>query len=489
MTVPPEQQAVARFLTDLAGGQAKETAISAVFIGADTVWKLKKAVHPSFLDFSTVKARAHFLRRELAINQPAAPGLYRDVIGITRRADGRLELSDDDPIDFVLRMARVPETDFLESIVSSNGLTPALLDALGDTVAAYHAGLPPHDDRDGPAIMLGLTQGNAASALTAGLPRADVEAWQQQMLAAIEAHRPILARRAACDAVRRCHGDLHLGNICLWQGTPVLFDALEFDEDMATIDVGYDLAFLLMDLDRRVGRAAANRVMNRYIARTGDAGATAALPVFLSQRAIVRAHVLAAAGRDGAAYLAAAQAYLAPARRVVLAIGGLQGTGKSTLARAVAPDLGAAPGALILRSDEIRKRLHHQPPEVCLPEEAYSAEANAAANAMLTQQTGQAEGHSVVADATFLDKNVRRDFAAAASRSGARFLGVWLHAPFAVLEPRIAARTDDASDATIAVLRQSAGDDPGAGDWLAVEATDGERALACIRNALTQEPS
>ena len=115
---------------------------------------------------------------------------------------------------------------------------------------------------------------------------------------------------------------------------------------MATIDVGYDLAFLLMDLDRRVNRAAANRVMNRAIARTGDAGATRGFPLFLSQRALVRSHVSAASGQmdDAKVYLEAALDYLSPPPAFVLAIGGLPGSGKSTLARMLAPDLGAAPG-------------------------------------------------------------------------------------------------------------------------------------------------
>ena len=128
------------------------------------------------------------------------------------------------------------------------------------------------------------------------------------------ASQPWLAQRARDGFVRRAHGDLHLGNLCLWQGRPVPFDALEFDEAMATIDLGYDLAFLLMDLDRRVSRAAANRVLNRYVARTGDAALTRGLPVFLSLRAMVRAHVEAKRGNAemAARYLARGRGLSAP---------------------------------------------------------------------------------------------------------------------------------------------------------------------------------
>jgi hypothetical protein len=474
MTIPAEQRAVARFLSGLSGGPARETHISAVFIGTDTVWKLKKAVRMPFLDFSAVDARAHFLRRELELNKPAAPGIYRDVVAVSRRSDGSLVLGDENAIDWVLRMAPVPAGDFLDVMASNGPLDPELLDAIGDSVAAYHMSLPPVTHQDSAGRLMDITEGNVRSALAAGLPAGDVDAWHRQMVSAIGTIRDWLTERSAAGYVRRCHGDLHLGNLCLWEGKPVAFDALEFDEALATIDVGYDLAFLLMDLDRRVGRAAANRVMNRYVARTGDLP-TLGFPAFLSQRAMIRAHVLKAMDQDGAWYLAAALTYLDPAPPLVVAIGGLQGTGKSTLARALAPDLGRAPGALVLRSDEIRKRLNHAAPEARLGPTAYTESANAMTNAAVIAQASAAarSGQSVIVDAMFLDPAVRRDLAASIRQAGVPFLGIWLHAPLSLLEARVAGRAGDASDATVAVLRQAAENDPGAGDWLPVDATSG----------------
>ena len=485
MTIPAEQQDVAGFLSDLSGAPPTETHISAVFIGADTVWKLKKAVRMPFLDFTTPEARAHFLRRELALNKPGAPGIYRDVVAVSRHPDGTLELGGENPVDWVLRMAPIPHGDFFDVIASRGPLPPGLLDALGDCVANDHARLAPLPNQDSAATLLRITQGNARSALAVGLPRADVEAWRARMTSAIEANRGWLTERSAAGYVRRCHGDLHLGNLCLWEGKPVAFDALEFDEALATIDVGYDLAFLLMDLDRRVGRPAANRVMNRYVARTGDI-AMRGFPAFLSQRAMIRAHVLKAMHQDGDTWLAAALAYLDPAPSIVIAIGGLQGTGKSTLARALAPELGPAPGALVLRSDEIRKRLHHAGPEARLPPAAYTEAANAATNAAVVEQARAAatSGHAVIVDATFLDPAMRRDLATAIRQTEVPFLGIWLHAPLSILEARIAARRGDASDATVSVLHQAVKIDPGAGDWLAVDAGDCAQALAAVRAAI-----
>jgi aminoglycoside phosphotransferase family enzyme/predicted kinase len=489
MTVPPEQQQTAAFLQALAGSPPVETHISLVFRGADTVWKLRKAVRLSFLDFSTLEARRHFAQRELALNAPAAPGLYRDVAAIRRRPDGGLTLDDDPALpvqDWVLRMARVPEGDFLDVMAAQGRLDPPLLDAVADAVAAYHAALPPRPDILPPLRDIAL--GNVRSALDAGLPADRVTAWQAAILAALDRRTAWCAARSRNGFVRRAHGDLHLGNLCLWRGRPVPFDALEFDEALATIDLGYDLAFLLMDLVHRVSRSAGTRVLNRYVARTGDAALVAGLPMFLSLRAMVRAHVDARVGRgdSAAVYLDDAAAFLRPPPPVVIAIGGLPGTGKSTLARALAPAIGAAPGALVLRSDEIRKRRFGVAPEQRLGPDAYAEPVSAAVFATLADSaaTAAAGGHAVIADATFLDPAHRRLIVAAAERAGAPFIGLWLEAPLPVLEARIAARTHDASDATVAVLRAAVAGNPGPGDWTPVDTSDAGTARDIVTQTL-----
>ncbi|HYZ23802.1 MAG TPA: AAA family ATPase, partial [Rhodopila sp.] len=457
---------------------------SAVFVDGDTVWKLKKAVRMPFLDFTTPEARRRFLVRELELNKPAAPGIYQDVVAVARQADGSLALADGEPVDWVLRMARVPADDFLDVVVAQHRLTPELLDDLGDCVFDYHSRLAPKAGWDSVASMRRIADGNVRAAQAAGLPEGRVAAWRAAIGTEIERVAPVLARRAESGMVRRCHGDLHLGNLCLWQGKPVAFDALEFDEDLATIDVAYDLAFLLMDLDLKAGRAAANRVMNRYVGRCGDAGVAACLRLFLSQRAFIRAHVFAAMHDDEAAvrHLDAAEDYLRPSKAHVVALGGLQGTGKTTLARMVAPGLGPAPGALVVRSDETRKRLFGARPEERLGANAYTDEANARTNAALIAQVVEAagHGHSVIADSTFLAAEMRTELEAAVGRAGVAFTGVWLHAPLAVLAERIQSRRRDASDATVEVLERAASRDDGGGWWHKVDASDAGRAREAI---------
>ncbi|MBN8891618.1 MAG: phosphotransferase, partial [Rhodospirillales bacterium] len=234
MAIPAEQAPTAALLRGLAGAAPIETHISAVFVGADTVWKLRKAVRLTFLDFTPLAERERTARRELALNAAAAPGMYRDVVPVVRRPDGGLALGGEgEVVDWVLRMARVPEANFLDAIAARGGLDGRMLDALGDAVAAYHAALPTAAG-DAVAAMAGFIAGNRDSALSAGLDPARVRAWEAAARAALAGRAGGLRARQAAGFVRRCHGDLHLGNLCLWQGRPAPFDALEFDEALAT---------------------------------------------------------------------------------------------------------------------------------------------------------------------------------------------------------------------------------------------------------------
>jgi aminoglycoside phosphotransferase family enzyme/predicted kinase len=474
--------AVGTFLAGLTGGAAPiETHVSEVFVGAHIAYKRRKKLRLTFLDFTAAADRRRYAERELALNAPHAPGLYRGVHAITEASDGTLALDGrGEKIDWVVAMAPLPASAFLDAVAAADGLTPALLNAMADAVAAMHASLPPAQGHD----LAEVARGNAQAALAAGLPPDRVAAWETACLARIAAQAAWHRGRAATH-VRRCHGDLHLGNMVLLQGRPCPFDALEFDEALATIDTGYDLAFLLMDLEQTLGRGPANRVLNRYVARTGDAGLVAGLPAWLSLRAIIRAHVQERQGKGrGLALLAAAEAYLAPPTPLLVAVGGLQGTGKSTLAQALAPELGAAPGALVLRSDAIRKRLAGVAPETRLPEAAYTPAATQAVYATLLQeaQAALAGHHAVVADAVFQRPGERAAIAALAPPG--RFLGVWLEAPLPLLQARLEARRNDASDADAAVLAQAAARDSGSIGWARVDASDAAAALAHVRRLL-----
>ena len=274
----------------------------------------------------------------------------------------------------------------------------------------------------------------------------------------------------------------------LWNGAPVLFDAIEFDEDMATIDTLYDLAFLLMDLDHRGRRDAANRVLSRYLWHSRaalDLEAMAAMPVFLALRSAVRAMVTIqrAAQQNGAArsastgeagrYLAHAIGYLTPAPPSLIAVGGLSGTGKSTLAASLAPHVGAAPGAVHLRTDLERKAMARVSETDRLPAETYTVESSRKVYALVLDRAEAAlrAGHSAVVDGVFATADERAAAEQLAERVGVAFTGLWLTAPPEVLRRRVEQRRDDASDADVSVVERQLGFDLGTLGWTRIDAS------------------
>jgi aminoglycoside phosphotransferase family enzyme/predicted kinase len=485
------QEETVAFLSDPAthGGTAVETRrthASIIFLAGERALKLKRALRYPFLDYSDAQKRRAACAAELALNRRTAPGLYRAVRAVTRAADGRLALDGaGEAVDWVVEMRRFPDGALFSELIEAGGLAPDLLRALAEEIAAFHAAAAPAPDCGGVAGIEEVIAINEASFAATGLEGAALLAASR---AALARHAALLDQRRRAGRVRQCHGDLHLGNIVLFEGKPTLFDAIEFSRSLACIDVLYDLAFLLMDLWHRDARAGANLVFNRYLDLADEADGLPALPLFLSLRAAVRAHVGAAAGRaDAARYLALAERLIAPVPPRLVAIGGLSGTGKSTIAAAVAPFLGAAPGARVVRSDVLRKRLLGQAPEQRLPEAAYDAEMNRRVYEAVGESAAVAlaAGHSVVIDAVAARAPERAAMAALGARLGVGFAGFWLEAPAALLEARVTARAKDASDATAAVVRAQLGYDTGTIEWTRIDARPGPAEVAAaVRRAL-----
>ena len=295
----------------------------------------------------------------------------------------------------------------------------------------------------------------------------------------------LLRQRAGQGFVRRCHGDLHLANIALVDGRPLLFDAIEFDPVIATTDVLYDLAFTLMDLIHFNQAAAASEVFNRYLALAGDEGldGLGLLPLFMSVRAAIRAHVVfmksEQAGGDDAAWQEAKRYFdlagrlIAPEPPRLVAIGGLSGTGKSVLARGLAGLIGSPPGAVIIRSDVVRKHLFGVGETTALPQSAYRPDVGARVYEALssTAQRVLGQGCSAVLDAAYLQEAERTEIARSAAGWGFRFAGLFLAADLATRLARIARRTGDASDATGDVALKQETISIGAIDWHIVDAS------------------
>ena len=469
-----DEAAVDAFFTAL-GGRRIETACNRVYLAGDTAWKVKRPVDLGYVDFTTLERRREAAEREIAFNSPAAPDIYRRVHTVTRSGD-RLELDGTGPVlDYVVEMRRFDEGSVLSARPGS--VDGSLAEALGREISRLHAAAPLRPEGGGADGLAYTIDSNAhlLTGLADRLGRDAVEAVIATTAGRFADAAGVLEARRRAGFTRRCHADLHLGNILLEDGRPVLFDCIEFNDRLSDIDIQYDLAFLLMDLDFRNRRDAACRVLDAWLdeaARREGEGlreGLAVLPLMLSVRAVVRAHVEANSGHDegGRAYLAAALRHLHPEPPRLFAVGGMSGTGKTTLARAVAPQLGASPGAVVLRSDEVRKRLSGVAPTDRLPPGAYAPGMSDRVHAALFAEATSllAAGRSVILDATFLDPEHRGAAADLADRLGLPFAAVWLEGTPEVLKTRLAGRSGDASDADVQTLEQQAKRDAGSVAW------------------------
>jgi aminoglycoside phosphotransferase family enzyme/predicted kinase len=458
-----------------------------VFLCRERAYKLKRAVKFPYMDFSTERRRAAMCAAEIDVNRRSAPEIYLGVAPVLRR-DGKLALGEvgetsGQAVDWLVVMQRFDEEGLLDRMAARGVLTPELMAALGARVAQFHDGLPaiasgfcsPDDYRH--SVAADVRQMREAGDR---LDPATSEALAEAMPRSLEPFLDLVARRVAAGAIRRCHGDLHLRNIVTLKGQPVPFDAIEFSDKIANIDVLYDLAFALMDLARQGLGALANRLLNEWLWRVCELEgasheeALALLPMFLARRAAIRAYVdsavTAVSGADNAparAYQKAALAFLQPAPARLVAIGGLSGSGKTTLALKLAPEIGRAPGAIVVRTDVERKRQAGVALEERMPAGSYSPEASARvyAASMARAERVLRAGHSVVLDAVFARPEERAAAEALARTVGVPFQGIWLDVPKDVAQQRVTDRKGDASDATASVVERQFGYDLGSIGW------------------------
>jgi aminoglycoside phosphotransferase family enzyme/predicted kinase len=490
------QESVFALLADPAthGGEAVariDTHAASVFLAGEHAYKVKRAVRFPFLDYSTLDRRRAACQAELEVNRPFAPEIYRRIVPITREEDGSLALDGAGvPVEWAVEMRRFDENATLDRLAAAGKIDEPLAEALGRAVAAAHAGAEPADAEPWIKAIGDYIDEHVAAfgALPELFEPGEIDQLAAASRAAYARIRPLLIERGHRGLIRRIHGDLHLGNIVLIEGRPVLFDAIEFSALIASGDVLYDLAFLLMDLCERGLAAPANVVFNRYLQetkRTEDLDALAALPFFLSMRAAISAKVTAARrerapaeqkdaiARRAEKYFAFARAVIEPAAPVLVAVGGLSGTGKSLLARALAPELWPAPGAVVLRSDVERKMLFGRDEHDKLGEEAYAPAVTGRIYAVIADKARRAAaaGHCAIVDAVFAQPQERALMAQSANALGVRFCGLFLHADLATRAARVGARRRDASDADAQVVRMQEAYDLGRLDWARIDAS------------------
>ena len=451
-----------------------QTHISYVLLTGDYAYKIKKAVAFAFLDFTTLAARRFFCEQELRLNRRLAPQLYLDVVPITGSVDAPQLGGDGSALEYAVKMREFPQSALASVLLARGELVAADIDALAVEVAEFHSGIDvadaggPFGTPDG-ILRLALRNFEEIEPLLAmDAERRDIERHREWTEREHARRREAFQRRREHGFVRECHGDLHLGNIARIDGELVVFDCIEFNEEMRWIDVMSEVAFTVMDLEDRGRADLARRFLNGYLERTGDYAGLAVLPFYLAYRALVRAKVAllrAAQGGAGAAtaeteahgYLRLASGYARPPRPALVVTCGLSGSGKTTLSGALLERI----DAVRVRSDVERKRMHGVAPlertGARVERGLYAAAATEAAYDRLRDVAREivGAGRIAIVDASFLRHAQRDSFRALAAELGVPFVIVSFEAKEATLRRRVAerhARGTDVSDADVAVL-------------------------------------
>lgn len=454
-----------------------ETHISWLVLTGPYAYKIKKPLNLGFLDFSSLDKRRYYCDEELRLNRRLAPEIYLEVVPIAGSAAHPRLGGAGTPIEYTVKMLQFPQQARLDHCLQRGELSAALMESLARQVAAFHqsTAIAPQDSPYGtPEAVLKPALENFEQVNSFVEEKEDQERLarlQQWTKTQWQRLQKEFAGRKQAGFVRECHGDLHLGNIALREGKFIIFDCIEFNERLRWIDVMSELAFLVMDLEGRGRPNLAHHCLNHYLERSGDYSGLGVLGYYQVYRALVRAKVTAirlgqapsateaqAIKENYRSYLNLALNYIQPAKRSLIITHGLSGSGKTTLTQPLLAHL----GAVRLRSDIERKRLHRLQPQERPGEGVatgiYSAESSRRTYQHLRQlaQTVIKAGYPVIVDAAFLKQAQRQTFQGLAEQLGVPFAILDFRCDSQQLQRRIRERqkkNQDASDADLAVLQ------------------------------------
>ncbi len=457
--------------------QLIQTHASFVFLTGDYAYKIKKSVNFGFLDYSTLENRQHFCNQELQMNQRTAPEIYLEVLPIVQIGD-RFQFATDSqtrtatelPVEYVLKMREFPQDSLFLSLLESGLLTEQLMEDLGREVAKFHSTILTNNyiKKFGEVsqIRQAIDNNYQISQKYIGGPQTQTqyqETTDYTNSFFAENHK-LFTSRIANHKIRECHGDLHLRNIALWQNKILLFDCIEFNEPFRFVDVMYDVAFTVMDLESRGRKELSNAFLNTYIEQTGDWEGLQVLPLYLSRQAYVRAKVTSLMLDDAAIsttdktrisqtaahYYKLAWEYTKPRQGKLTLMSGFSGSGKSTIAQYLARHT----GAIQIRSDAVRKHLGGIPLNERGGQDLYSDEMTAKTYGRLLELGIMLadKGWEVILDAKF-DRYCRRtDAINRAESCNLPLKIIYCTAPIEVLRERLQQRRGDIADATAELL-------------------------------------
>jgi hypothetical protein len=457
--------------------QLIQTHISYVLLTGDYAYKVKKPMDFGFLDFTTLEKRLHFCQEELRLNQRGAGEIYLEVLPIVQNGE-RFELGSSpksiagEPVEYALKMLQFPQDTLLTELYDRGELTEELLIDLAKTIATFHQGTYTDDYIRSfgkvEQVRQAFDENYEQTEQYIGGPQTqqqfdETRAYTDRFFAE---QRTLFDRRIAKDKIRECHGDLHLRNIAFWKNRLWLFDCIEFNEPFRFVDVMYDIAYIVMDMEARQRPDLGTVFLNTYAEQTGDWEGLAVLPIYVSRQTYVRAKVISfmlndpavSAAEKDQAKTTAAQYYRLAWEGAQLKQGsltlmcGLSGAGKSTTARLLAKQT----GAIHIRSDAVRKHLGGISLDQRGGNELYSPEMTQKTYARLLELgiLLANQGYCVILDAKYDRQPLRQNAIDQAKAHHLPLQIIHCIAPAEVLRDRLTRRTGDIADATADLLSQ-----------------------------------
>lgn len=443
----------------------RQSHIALLFLAGDKAYKLKRAVLYPEADLSTREKRRLACVHEMKRSVVYAPGLVEKIESVRRLSDGRIVLggTQGEEVDTVLVMKRISDKELLSNMLPSPAFDRFEAMDLAEKLADLHKKAKVLKNKWGVDTIKRIILENE-SVLSCFCPdifdKKEVDKLTRNSLAALAEQGSLIRMRQKAGCVRKCHGDLLLSNIAYSDHQFLFFSPIEYNENLCCIDTLYDLADVLMDLEAHGQRRLTNILFNHYMAYTNDIGGYPLLPLYQALRAANRAAVSAKKStlmhgwdrrrtiREARRYFNLANGFVSGCCPVLIACGGLSGSGKSRVARELGGLLDPAPGAVILRDDIVKKQIMGLAPHQTLDK---ACDTPAFEEVVYDVLRGQAEmalsvGSCVILDALFYNPAERQAVENMAAENGIPFVGLWMEAPLAVRAKRVETRLRNPSD-------------------------------------------
>jgi aminoglycoside phosphotransferase family enzyme/predicted kinase len=463
--------------------ELRQTHISAVFLAGDYVYKVKKSVNYGFVDFDTIAKRRHYCDEEVRLNRRLAPDVYLGVVAVTRR-DAHLEFEGNgDVVEWAVKMRRLPDEATLQKLLQQGKVCDEVIERLARRIATFHAEVESgeHVAAYGrfPVVANNARENLEQSVNQVGttVSKSVFERTRALTEEALALHQPLIDRRAEHNVPRDTHGDLRLGHVYYFPTREppadlVVIDCIEFNERFRFADPVSDMAFLFMGLVYQGRRDLAQAFAEAYFSASQDNEGRELLPFYTSYRAAVRGKVeglklarpemsesdhTVALSKARGSWLLALGELEAPSRKpCLILVGGLPGTGKSTLANGLAQHAGFR----VIRSDVVRKDLAGVGEEECRSEFGqgiYTAEWTRRTYVECLRRAEELlfHGERVLVDANFREENQRRMFLDSAIRWGVPTVFLLCETEPELVRTRLAKRSGDASDADWSVYENA----------------------------------